>query len=101
MSLEIIEDSGKNINLLDGWKKIHKEIYSLLKIKNSDYGDTWQKFGSAGAFISLSKRFYRIKNILLNKTEINNESIEDSLKDLINEATFLILLLREEKKNGY
>lgn len=84
------------------YKKIHEECYNLSKNKNKDYGsNSLIKYGELGMLIRISDKIDRLDNLVFHKKNISvsNEKIEDTLKDVINYATYIIMLQRDKLKN--
>lgn len=83
---------------LELFTQITKEMNELFKKKNSNYGNSfsnlYQKFGTLSGIVPLHNKLDRITS-LVQGTENNFESIEDSLVDL---ATYSIMLLMEVRK---
>lgn len=83
--------------------KIFTEMTILLVNKNLDYGDSNAKlrkeFGPLVGVLRLSDKLERLKNLTLNTSSANvNESIEDTLMDIIGYAT--LELIYRETNNG-
>jgi len=67
------------------------ELIALHERKNKDYGgafyNTMRKFGIAALLIRLDDKLSRLISVTKNgNNEVNNESIEDTLKDLASYA---------------
>jgi len=75
---------------------IFKECQDLSAYKNKRYGDEPLKlFGLKGIVTRLSDKFFRLKNLSMNEGEdADDESIEDTLKDMINYCGYGIMLIR-------
>jgi len=79
------------------FQKIHKECLELSKKKNKDYGcDSLKKYGGYGILVRISDKVDRVFNLLKNNPEIKNEKIEDTLLDIINYSTYMIMLQRNK-----
>jgi len=74
------------------------ELYSK---KNADYGSSFSKlyeeFGLQSATIRLTDKLNRLKSLTINKQQVKDESIKDTLIDL---ANYAIMTLIELDKNG-
>ena len=83
------------------YEKIVNECKSLAKRKNKDYGDNSIKsFGGLGLLIRISDKVDRLTNILFKKNKpLVNESVEDTVKDIINYSVYLLMILKSNNKN--
>ncbi|STO12726.1 Domain of Uncharacterised Function (DUF1599) [[Flavobacterium] thermophilum] len=99
--LELIDNNtiinNSNIEL---HKKILDEIHDTYKRKNADYGNSFEEqfkeYGLLSAIIRLDDKMRRLKQLLKNKAQVKDESIEDTLIDL---AGYAILTLMELNKD--
>lgn len=75
------------------YQELQKEIEDLSRRKNHDYGsDSLISFGNYGILIRMSDKFDRLKSFYKNgKLEVEDEKLEDTLKDCINYAMYMIL----------
>lgn len=79
------------------FRKILIECFELGMKKNKDYGcDSLIRFGNTGIFVRVSDKFDRLYNLIFKnkKPEINEEKIEDTLKDVINYCCYMIMQQR-------
>ena len=78
--------------------KLQNEIKKLSIKKNHDYGsNSLISFGNFGIMIRLSDKMDRLKSFYTTgKLKVSDEKIEDTLKDIINYAMYMIL--QERKK---
>lgn len=80
---------------LDG---ITQDLKATLAAKNHDYGnafhDSIQEFGDVVMIIRLNDKINRLKTLINNQQEVEDESIEDTLRDI---AGYAILSLMEFK----
>lgn len=71
--------------------------------KRKDYGqttsDTYDRFGPVSLLTRMYDKLGRIENLLCNqqKTEVKDESIDDTLLDLANYALITILEIRKRQ----
>ena len=74
------------------------ECSELSKKKNANYGtDGLKRFGVNGIVCRISDKNDRLINLTWNKQEdLNNESIEDTCKDMINYLVYVILMQRNK-----
>ena len=82
--------SGINYN---EYCRLQKEIEELSRKKNADYGcDSLIRFGNFGILIRLSDKLDRLKSLYKNnKLQVTDEKLEDTLKDIVNYAMYMIL----------
>lgn len=84
------------------YKKIHKECLDISINKNKDYGsNSLIKYKEIGMLIRISDKVDRLDNLLFKKKTITvaSEKIEDTLKDIINYSTYIIMSLRNNLEN--
>ena len=82
---------------------LEKELLPLVEAKGHDYSgthdtfDNFREFGSRGILVRINDKVKRLKNILESgKQEVMDESIEDTLHDLINYSNYMLILRRQE-----
>ena len=78
---------------------IANEIAELVEKKDKDYNSAFSKtlkeYGNVAYFLRLDDKLNRLKNLLLNNNNAEvNESVEDTLKDIIG---YTLLMLKEIK----
>lgn len=75
---------------------VQNEALSLFRKKNQDYGDAFAKYGSIGVLVRLGDKISRLISVT-NKsiTQVNTESLRDTLIDLHNYSAMAILLMDE------
>lgn len=83
--------------------KIASEIVDLVKRKNKDYGNSFDKtlneYGTTAYFLRIEDKISRLKSLTKSKDQnVNDESIEDTLKDIVG-YTLLMLNYRAENKH--
>ena len=80
--------------------QICDELGDLLIKKHNDYGPKNISQSPGGALNGLRVRMWdkiaRINNLIDNEIEPNNESLEDSFKDLANYSIIALMVLREK-----
>jgi hypothetical protein len=81
-------------------KEISLEIADLVEKKNKDYGNSFDKtikeYGMTAYFLRLEDKLSRLKS--LNKSQekpLVNESIEDTLKDIVGYSLLMLNYLRQ------
>lgn len=77
------------------YDKILNECRQIAIKKNHDYGDESLKlFNGLSIFIRMYDKMERLKNSFEKKLKVDDEKIEDTLQDLINYSTYLIMIRR-------
>ena len=74
-----------------------KEIAELVEKKDKDYNSAFSKtlkeYGNVAYFLRIDDKLNRLKNLMLNNTNAEvNESVEDTLKDIIG---YTLLMIKE------
>ena len=80
---------------------IMKELRAIYVAKNSDYGnsvtDTYAKFGDVSFMVRITDKINRATSLLSkNNRQVQDEKLEDTIKDMIN---YGILWLIERDEN--
>ena len=80
-------------------KEIAIDVVDLVEKKNKDYNGAFSKtlkeYGNVAYFLRIDDKLNRLKNLMLNNTNAEvNESVEDTLKDIIG---YTLLMLKEIK----
>ena len=77
---------------------IYFELHELLVKKQIDYGplNIWNAPGGAtnGLMVRMSDKLERLKNLIYNSIEPNNEALEDSFIDIANYAVIALMVER-------
>jgi len=101
-----ILDTKENIELTKTMRHLQvcKELNSLYEAKNHDYGDSFAKvrneLGNVAILVRLYDKVERLKTLLMGAEQrVNDESVEDSLKDMANYA-LMELVERAVDKDG-
>lgn len=76
-------------------KDIALDVVTIVENKNKDYGNSFSKtmdeYGNAAYFIRIEDKLNRLKNLLNTEyTSLVNESVEDTLKDIIGYTLLMI-----------
>ena len=82
---------------MNEYDKVIKVCRQIAIDKNLDYGsDNLTAFGQKGIVIRMYDKMQRLKNLLFDKGEetldVNDEAIEDTLRDLLNYAAFAVMI---------
>ena len=82
-------------------KKITKEIIYLIRMKGRDYQDSCFKLGDAGFFVRIFDKVNRLKSLVWDKKkrEVNDETVDDSIRDLIGYGLLWLYHRKQGKKN--
>ena len=79
--------------------EILKPVAELLKRKNTDYGGSYDelrdKFGEVAFIIRLHDKLARLKTLTAQKAQVNDESIEDTIKDIIGYCTLELCYIQK------
>lgn len=93
----------KELNNVEQFKQIAKEISELYEKKNTAYGnsfgDTYKKLGIISAVTRISDKYNRLCNLATNPNiDSLDESIEDTLKDLAAYSIMTLIELQNKEK---
>jgi len=77
-------------------------VETLLKKKNHDYGNSFslqfEKYGILSAMIRMDDKMRRLENLIQGSKAQVDESIEDTLQDLIGYGTLALVELQKKKE---
>lgn len=83
------------------YMKIAVNIAKLVEKKNTDYGSAFDEsideWGAMAYFLRVKDKYNRAKNLVKNEAQVKDESIKDTLKDIIG-YTLLMLNYMEQKE---
>ena len=83
-------------------KEIAEELNAIYISKNHDYGDsfgeTFKKLGIISAVTRIADKTNRLVNLSVNERQVEDESIEDTLRDLANYAILTLIELEIHEK---
>lgn len=84
---------------------IAKEIGQLVEKKDKDYNSAFSKtlkeYGNVAYFIRIDDKLNRLKNLMLNNTKAEvDESVEDTLKDIIGYTLLMLKEIKDKTKKG-
>ena len=92
-------------NLENDISDIITELAEMRKAKGKDYSgmedtlDNLRGFGSFGVVVRIGDKFKRLKHFYKQGVlAVENEKIEDTMKDLINYSLYLLIMWRQEGK---
>ena len=98
--IDVAVDMSKGINEEMSWKvedymKVYDKCLNTYIAKNIDYGDSfsklYNKFGLISTVIRLSDKINRLESLVDGKRQVEDESIRDTLEDIINYCTMTIM----------
>ena len=82
----------------DKVEKIQAEALSLFKRKNQQYGNTFAKYGTVGVMIRMGEKINRFLSVSRLKIELKDEeTLRDTLLNLLNYSSMAIMLLDKKK----
>lgn len=87
------------------YDNIHRRCKEIAVSKNTDYGsEVLLRFAEQGVVVRMSDKMDRLVNLVWKnqKGMVNDEKVEDTAMDMINYATYLIMMKRKNliQKNG-
>lgn len=87
--------------------EVCESVEELLKKKNHDYGNSFslqfEKYGIMSAMIRMDDKMRRLENLVKgSEAQVVDESIEDTLQDLVGYGTLALVELQKlkEESNG-
>lgn len=85
---------------MNEFMQILTPVAELLKRKNTDYGNSYdetrREFGSVAFLLRINDKFGRLKTLTKQDAQVNDESIEDTLEDIIGYCTLELRYLRKK-----
>ena len=83
-------------------KEIAVEVAELVEKKNKDYGNSFDKtlaeYGDTSYFLRIEDKLSRLKSLSKKEASVADESVEDTLKDIIGYTLLMINNKRNKKK---
>jgi len=80
-------------------EEIFDELKTLIISKNRDYGDSfhllYEEFGLQSVYIRLKDKINRLGSLVSKEAEVKDETIKDTLSDLINYSILTLLELEK------
>ena len=93
-------------NLEGDVQEIIDELQEMRKSKGHDYSgtkdtlDNLREFGSFGVLVRIGDKFKRLKHFYKQgNLAVKDESIQDTMHDLINYALFLLIIYLQEQND--
>jgi hypothetical protein len=88
------------MNRVEQMEKIQAEALEIFRKKNTDYGDSFAKYGVIGVLMRIEDKIQRGMSITKNGVNlVNDEGIRDTLLDLHNYAAMALMLIDEDLDN--
>jgi hypothetical protein len=82
---------------MSAYRKVFRECQEISEKKSADYGTgNLTRHGIQGIIIRMSDKMSRLENMIKPnyQMQITDETLEDTAKDMINYANYLILMKR-------
>ncbi len=87
---------------LKAFDSVVADLRALYDRKNRDYKDSFKrsldKRGLIAYVVRAEDKFERIDNLIENPTHVNDEAIEDTIRDLANYSIMAVMWLEGRKK---
>jgi len=88
------------MNRVEQMQKIQAEALEIFRKKNTDYGDSFAKYGVIGVLMRIEDKIQRGMSITKNGVNlVVDEGIRDTLLDLHNYAAMALMLIDEDLDN--
>jgi hypothetical protein len=88
------------MNRVEQMQKIQLEALNIFRKKNTDYGDSFAKYGVIGVLMRIEDKIQRGMTITKNGVNlVTDEGIRDTLMDLHNYAAMALMLIDEDFDN--
>jgi hypothetical protein len=88
------------MNRVEQMQKIQLEALEIFRKKNTDYGDSFAKYGVIGVLMRIEDKIQRGMTITKNGVNlVTDEGIRDTLMDLHNYAAMALMLIDEDFDN--
>ena len=83
---------------VDKVRRIQSEALELFEQKNQQYGNAFAKYGTIGVMIRMGEKINRFLSVSHLNIELKDEeTLRDTLLDLLNYSSMAIMLLDEKK----
>lgn len=81
--------------------QIQDEARAIFMKKNKDYGNAFSDYGTIGVLVRMNDKIRRLQTITKNKiTMVNDESLRDTLLDLLNYSALALVELDSDSNAG-
>lgn len=81
-------------------RKIYDSLIEVLVSKQLDYGTSfkknWRRYGPIYVSTRLDEKMDRLRNLLLSGDKLRNESVKETLTDVVGYGLLAILELKDE-----
>jgi hypothetical protein len=82
------------MDYVNKFRNIQDEAFELFKKKNTDYGNSFEEYGTIGILVRMNDKIKRAININDKQISlVNDESLRDTLIDLHNYTALAITLI--------
>jgi hypothetical protein len=85
---------------MNEFMEILTPVADLLKKKNMDYGNSYNEsrseFGPVAFLLRINDKFARLKTLTNQEAQVNEESVEDTIADIIGYCTLELRYLRKD-----
>ena len=92
-------NNEEQVGRLEVFDTVTDELKEIYAKKNADYGDSFkvslEKFGEVAYVVRASDKMQRLEQLVNNDARVDDESFEDTVRDLANYC-IMYLLHREE-----
>ena len=86
---------------VDKVEKIQSEALSLFKRKNEQYGNAFAKYATVGVMIRMGEKINRFLSVNCLSVELKDEeTLRDTLLDLLSYSSVAIMLLDDKKSKS-
>lgn len=86
------------------FRQISGQLADLYEKKNADYGDsfgeTFGKLGIISAITRITDKYNRLCRLSTNERKVQDESLEDTLRDLACYSIMTLIELENKENNG-
>ena len=87
-------------NRMNDFMEILMSVDELLKRKNADYGNSYnesrREFGPTAFLLRINDKFARLKTLTNSEAKVNDESVEDTIADIIGYCTLELRYLKQK-----
>ena len=88
---------------MNEFMEILSPVAELLKRKNTDYGNSYNEsrseFGAVAFLLRINDKFARLKTLTNQEAQVNDESVQDTIADIIGYCTLELSYLRKVQNN--